>query len=93
MHADLRPRVRQYLFVLGLAVALAACAIDSDPSSGVDERPATSALQADVSLAPPPPDPKSFIFLCPSTLVCTFDDIACNNSCDVPCVVRRFNCP
>lgn len=91
MHADLRPRLRPYLFALGLAVALAACAIDSDPSSGVDERPATSALQADVSLAPPPPDPKFFILLCPSTQVCSTEP--CADFCDVPCVVRKFNCP
>ena len=91
MHADLRPRVGQYVFALGLAVALAACAIDSDPSSGVDERPTTSALQADVSLAPPPPDPKFPIFLCPTTLVCSRQN--CADFCDVDCLVRVSSCP
>lgn len=94
MHADLRPRARQYIFALGLTVALAACAIDSDPSVGLDERPATAALQADVGIAPPPPDPKNFIFFCPSTQLCTFDGIACQASCGGdPCAVLRFNCP
>jgi hypothetical protein len=94
MHADLRPRTLPYIFALGVAVALAACAIDSDPSSGLDEGHATAVLQSNVSIAPPPPDPKDFIFLCPTTQLCTFDDIACHASCgSTPCVVRRLNCP
>jgi hypothetical protein len=79
------------LFLVALGLAAAACAIDPDPRASDDQD--TAAASQEVVLAPPTRDPRQFIFLCPTSGVCTFDDIACNAHCGAPCVIRRTSCP